>query len=320
MNKKLILRVIGIISALMLMVSMFVPFTNFEGFTQVFFKDFNDEYVAYILNALGLLAIVVFVLNKKKELAYITVGASLIVAIIYTITLKDNFSYLSFGYYLLVISPILMFISVILYPKEEVIPVFNENKEEFDNNISNTNIISEPNEYAKSIMEQPVMRDISELQGSQSILSQVEQPVITPNSGPQSLTSLANSQTNQNVGYNGQVNNQYETINNQMPKSNQVNNPVYGNTQVNKVYENNSGQLNQMYRQQYQSQMVNQTPQNISQVQPNYSNMNNVVNNQNMSGQMAQTTNNNQSGQVNRETPNNLGNSSIFNQNPIDFR
>ena len=301
MNKKLILRVVGIISALMLMVSMFVPFTNFEGFTQTFFKDFNDEYVAYILNLLGLLTIIVFVLNKKKELAYITVGASLIVAIIYTITLKDNFSYLSFGYYLLVIAPILMFISVILYPKEEVIPVFNENKEEFDNNISNTNIISEPNEYAKSIMEQPVMKNISELQGSQSILSQVEQPVITPNSGPQSLTSLANSQTNQNVGYNGQVNNQYGIVNNQMPKSNQ-------NTQVNKVYENNSGQLNQMYRQQYQSQMVNQTPQNISQVQPNYSNMNNVVNN-------GQTLQNN-----NTQTNNNLGNSSIFNQNPIDFR
>ena len=301
MNKKLILRVVGIISALMLMVSMFVPFTNFEGFTQTFFKDFNDEYVAYILNLLGLLTIIVFVLNKKKELAYITVGASLIVAIIYTITLKDNFSYLSFGYYLLVIAPILMFISVILYPKEEVIPVFNENKEEFDNNISNTSIVSEPNEYAKSIMEQPVTRDISELQGSQSILSQVEQPVITPNSGPQSLTSLANSQTNQNVGYNGQVNNQYGIVNNQMPKSNQ-------NTQVNKVYENNSGQLNQMYRQQYQSQMVNQTPQNISQVQPNYSNMNNVVNN-------GQTLQNN-----NTQTNNNLGNSSIFNQNPIDFR
>lgn len=170
MNKNLIFRILGIVGSCLIIISLFLPFVNYEGFTSTLFENaYEQNYVPYVLISFSVLSIVVLLLNKKIELAYITVGSALTIAIIYTFMYRDSFAFLSFGYYLLLLAPILIFVSVILQSKKEIVAVtyssndnsIVNNNSVVDNNLNVQDNISQPNELAQSIMDQPVMRDLS---------------------------------------------------------------------------------------------------------------------------------------------------------------
>ena len=168
MNKRLGLKVLAIGCVLLLIASVFLPLVNYSGYTTSIF-DTNKEinYFPYILIVFSLISIIVIVLNKKTEFAYLLVGSSLTFIITTTIGSIDNFKYFSFGYYLFLLSSILLFISLSILNRDEN----NKKSDKIVNNSSiefseseNNNLVEpvEPNELAKSIMDQPVMNEPTE--------------------------------------------------------------------------------------------------------------------------------------------------------------
>ena len=115
MNKNIIYRLIGILGIIFMVVSVFLPFTSYSGYTTSLFDMVKEDYyVPYIILVFSALALVTFIIDKKVELSYLSIGSSLTIAILYSIRYKDAFNYLSYGYYLLFISPIIIFISILL--------------------------------------------------------------------------------------------------------------------------------------------------------------------------------------------------------------
>ncbi len=173
MKKNLGIRVFSLVCVLVIIMCLFLPFFSYESTSSSLF-NLNEElnYISYIFMGFSLISIVTILLNKKIELSYLLVGSSLTYCITNTIAFKDSISFFGYGYYLLGFTTILLFLSLIILnigkKKEKNIIENNEVKKvnnniEDDNNKINTNITNiEPNDLAKSIMDQPVMNNTIE--------------------------------------------------------------------------------------------------------------------------------------------------------------
>lgn len=159
MNKKLGLKIIALGCILLLITSLFLPLVNYSGYTTSIF-DSNKEinYFPYILIVFSLISIITIILNKKIELTYLLLGSSLTFIITSTIGSLDNFKYFSFGYYLFAFSTCILFIILFILNIKEEEKEISKNEELVDDTKINFEPI-EPNELAKSIMDQPVMND-----------------------------------------------------------------------------------------------------------------------------------------------------------------
>ena len=167
-SKSLSLRIIGLGCVLLLIASMFLPFVSYEGFSiSIFDGNSSLNYLPYVLMVYGLISILSFLLNKKTELSYLLVGGSLTYIITNTIGAIDQFNYFSFGYYLFLISTILLFIVLVILGMGDVkknnLDTDAANKQIDDSKDTKNDVIQnmQPSEFAQSIMDQPVMNNIS---------------------------------------------------------------------------------------------------------------------------------------------------------------
>ena len=234
MNKNIIYRLIGILGIIFMVVSVFLPFTSYSGYTTSLFDMVKEDYyVPYIILVFSALALVTFIIDKKVELSYLSIGSSLTIAILYSIRYKDAFNYLSYGYYLLFISPIIIFISILLQTHykiqknnlKKITNVDTSNLSDSTNNQVNNNF--EPNELAQSIMDQPVMRDLSNIDDNSIKNTNEENNTLSPqNPLNQFITPSSNMSNNFQVNQEAmnQNNLQGDSSNNAIP--NQKNNDL----------------------------------------------------------------------------------------------
>lgn len=157
---KIGLKIIALGCILLMISGLFLPFVSVSGYTTTLFgvnKELN--YIPYILIGFGLISIIVILLNKKIEFAYLLIGSSLTFLITTTIDSIEDFKYFSIGYYLILISTILLFLMLILLNTKSEDEIIKKEEPVLDvkENIDFENI--EPNELAKSIMDQPVMNN-----------------------------------------------------------------------------------------------------------------------------------------------------------------
>ena len=202
-NKDLIYKILGIGGSCLLIVSVFLPFLNYEGLTINLFESASEQsYIPYIIIAASVISIVLILLNKKIELAYMMVGSLLTVSIYYSVLYKDSFEFLSFGYYLLILGTLILLVSLLIQPKKgiEIVGYNTNTKEKSDNkpvinSITNSesNINNQPNGLAQSIMDQPVMRMPS------SENSDVQSNSIPDNSNSVNNTNNTNIETGSSV-------------------------------------------------------------------------------------------------------------------------
>ena len=157
---KIGLKIIALGCILLMISGLFLPFVSVSGYTTTLF-DVNKElnYIPYILIGFSLISIIVILLNKKIEFAYLLIGSSLTFLITTTIDSIEDFKYFSIGYYLILISTILLFLMLILLNTKSEDEIIKKEESVLDvkESIDFENI--EPNELAKSIMDQPVMND-----------------------------------------------------------------------------------------------------------------------------------------------------------------
>ena len=158
---KMGLKILAIGCILLLVSSLFLPILSYTGYSTTIF-DGNKElnYFPYILIGFSLISIIVILL-KKYEFTYLLLGSSFTFIITTTIGSIDNFKYFSIGYYLMVISSIVLFI-ILLFLKlknkeNSVVDVKQDVVSKIEDSINFDNI--EPNELAKSIMDEPVMNN-----------------------------------------------------------------------------------------------------------------------------------------------------------------
>ena len=157
---KIGLKIIALGCILLMISGLFLPFVSVSGYTTTLFgvnKELN--YIPYILIGFSLISIIVILLNKKIEFAYLLIGSSLTFLITTTIDSIEDFKYFSIGYYLILISTILLFLMLILLNTKSEDEIIKKEEPVLDvkENIDFENI--EPNELAKSIMDQPVMNN-----------------------------------------------------------------------------------------------------------------------------------------------------------------
>ena len=184
MKKSMIFRILGIVGGVLLIVGIFLPYINYYGISESLFDSANENYVPYVLLFFSCLSIVVFALNKKVELAYMSVGASLTVATMYTISAIETFEFLSIGYYLIVVAPILMLVSLLLLDmsnkkKEKHVNTKDDESEVKKSDDINTQSIAsqsvlQPNDFAQSIMDQPVMKSANNNDNNQNDFTNVQ--------------------------------------------------------------------------------------------------------------------------------------------------
>jgi len=112
MDKKLLIRILGAVSAALIIVSVFVPYVSNEFGTQSIWRAYTGAsmYLPIMIIAFGILGVVMFSINIKLELAYISTGAIAFFTIMQTAQaiIESTFSTFSFGYYFLGIGNILL--------------------------------------------------------------------------------------------------------------------------------------------------------------------------------------------------------------------
>ena len=172
MKDNLYLRIFGVVCVLVIIVCLFLPFYDYDSMSSSLFSLNEDlNYISYIFIGFGVISLLTLLLNKKTELSYLLVGSIITYVVTMTIAFMDSFKIFGYGYYLIGLSTILLFISLILMginkiKSTKIIDKHLESEEHINslNSINNTNNINniEPNDLAKSLMEQPVMNNLSE--------------------------------------------------------------------------------------------------------------------------------------------------------------
>lgn len=123
MNKNLIYKILGALSCALIIVSIFVPFISYEGFSQSLFDSYKIlgyEYIVYILILACLLGIIIFAIGKHTEISYFTAGMVMFFILREVIEIINNngFDLLGAGFYFIVIGEILLLIMTILSKKK----------------------------------------------------------------------------------------------------------------------------------------------------------------------------------------------------------
>ena len=136
MNKNLVFRILGIVSGLLVIVSLFLPYFSLSLWA-LNAKQHN-LYLSVVMIVFAVLPIILYAINKKMEFAYMSVGALaffLVTQIVDALS-SNNLGALGIGFYLLIISVIMMAVSTLILSKGSKINILNEQIASDTNNIS----------------------------------------------------------------------------------------------------------------------------------------------------------------------------------------
>ncbi len=221
MNNKFMYRIIGAISSLMILVSIFVPFFSYYGRTQSIWEGYSGNFIflPILMIVFGVIGLVVFLLNKKIELAYATSGAMIFYSAMRTIEIMNLglFSSVGIGYYCLIIGSLLTLIMTFLCninSKEKVdntaisqknmINAQTENSSEIPAFSSQTDLMSEndisgvmPEVLDQSNLSlnynQPIIDPISNVVPQGSVMPEIpDQSNLTPNYNQPIIDPISN--------------------------------------------------------------------------------------------------------------------------------
>lgn len=174
MNKKLIYRMLGAIGAALIIVGVFVPFVNINGFTTSLWDTYKADsiYLPITLIVFGAMGVIFFSLNLKTEFAYMSSGAVAFFIVMQTIEMSNQgfFSSLSIGYYCLIVGAVLV----------AFIAFLNNLKPRVKATTSSSDISNQPNVLNKIDMlynPQPVNNTNVPIQEVQKTVQPLEQSV-----------------------------------------------------------------------------------------------------------------------------------------------
>ena len=136
MNKNLFFKILGIISGLLIIAGLFLPYTKQSLWT----IDINNKqiYLSIVIIIFALLPIILYTINKKIEFVYASVGALgffITVQLVDAIS-KGSFAAFGIGFYFMLVGIILMAIVTLIFLKGTKINVLNEQIAPISNNIT----------------------------------------------------------------------------------------------------------------------------------------------------------------------------------------
>lgn len=273
MNNKLIYRTIGSLSSAMIIVSVFIPFFKFSGYTQSIWEGYSGNFIflPILIIIFGLIGVLVFSLNKKIELAYATSGAMIFYSVMRTVEIANQgiFESLSAGYYFLVIGSVLTGIITFLCnikPKENV-----DNVDMVQTKMSMDNMMQPMQQIENNNMD--LNSNLTPLMDNSNINNmQVENSNLFSTFQNQPEIDLMNQTVIDNT-LNPVQEPIIEEIPNQLNVQQQFNQPII--EPINTI-----PQINPLSEQQYNQQNLNniEIPQPINQMQTNNQILNNIPN------------------------------------------
>ena len=115
MKKNFLQRILGVIFSLVLLVGVFMPYTNGNNLSLINAASFNEKVLAVVLIIFGIVTALLYILNKYTEFALSTSGAVLFFTIIEAVYAVNNNALNQFGigYYMLLASSLLLIILTI---------------------------------------------------------------------------------------------------------------------------------------------------------------------------------------------------------------
>ena len=131
MKKDNILGIIIMTFGLMLIEGVFLPYANQFSVTSSLWNILSSSRLIYIF--LGIFVIVLYLFNKKTELAYLAAGYGFFNSISIIIE-KGGFSGLSVGFYLILISSIIIGVLTLMYNEKKADALIGSLEEETESN------------------------------------------------------------------------------------------------------------------------------------------------------------------------------------------
>lgn len=145
--KNEICRYIGVLAAIAMISSIFIPFATNEVGSFSLFSAYRktDLYLPIMLIAFAAINFIVFAIDFKTEFAYMSVGANIFFLAIQIVSYKDRLNELSIGFYLLAISVVITWIMAFLTNlKSRYILIHGVKVKEEENDLnSNLNVLDE---------------------------------------------------------------------------------------------------------------------------------------------------------------------------------
>ena len=199
MNKNLIFRILGALSSALIVVSVFLPFFNVDGYSEsLWFSggQTNALYLPILIIVFGLIGIICFSINVKTEFAYSTSGAIIFYVVMTTVDYlnQDKFGLLSIGYYCLLVGAIFTGIMAFITNKRAKVKIIEPINEQSSNvNLNQVNNVVQtpiqPIETPIQPIEMPVQpiqeQNINEIPNIESIpdnsineVTSVQNPVV----------------------------------------------------------------------------------------------------------------------------------------------
>ena len=153
MKKDNIFSIVAMGCGLLVILSVFLPYISYFSTSMSLWKAEDSSRIMYIL--LGLFVIVLYLINKKTEMAYLTAGYGVFTSIAQIISL-ESLEGLSIGFYLILMCSIAIGVITFLYDEKEADalinlsvsvnkPVINNQNMQTMNNVGiNTQITNQP--------------------------------------------------------------------------------------------------------------------------------------------------------------------------------
>ena len=228
MKNRIIFRILGALSASLIIAAVFVPFISVNGYSQSIWQSYSITktlYLPIMIIVFGSIAVLVFSINKKIEFSYSSCGALLFFLVTQSITAinSNTFSSYSVGYYFLVIGTVLtalmaflcglkIKVKVVEQPKEEApqeSSILNQIDKLYDNqtsyndqtnysnelNITETNDAIQPiqnSELLSPISSQPALEPLMPISNFQSPINENENMLQPVEHVEESNTNISN--------------------------------------------------------------------------------------------------------------------------------
>lgn len=142
MNKKMIFKILGIVGGVFVVLSLFLPYVKSGSFSQSLWQIYLDNkqiYLAIVIIIFGLLPVVLYAIDKKKEYSYMSVGALLffVSSQLVNAISSGTFKTLSLGFYFMLVGTILITVITFISEKSSKVKKLEEQIAPISNNISN---------------------------------------------------------------------------------------------------------------------------------------------------------------------------------------
>ncbi len=156
MNKNKIFGFVAMGAALVLIISIFLPYVSMFSISRSLWKSEDPSRILLIL--LGLFVIALYLINKKTEMSYITAGFGTFYQIAMAIS-AEGLEYFSIGFYLIIISSLTIGVMTYLYDEKEGLSIIN-----LSSNKGKQNIYKQVTYQQPSISQQNTQQPIQQQQ------------------------------------------------------------------------------------------------------------------------------------------------------------